>query len=382
MDDGSVISPGYITDITDQKEAYESIARLREQLQQVIDFAPNLIFVKDLDGTYLMANESAATFFDTTTNDIVGKKDVDLGVPEEQAQHFLDIEKEVIRTNRPSSIPEFKTTLKDGTEVWHQTIKVPFLNTDSGKPAMLSVATNITALKQKEIELKNSLDIIGDQNKRLTNFAHIVSHNLRNHAGNISMLLSLYDMEESGEEKEVLLEHLGLASKRLNESIADLNEIIDQQYKTTNDQKELNLRKNVDKIKEILTTETLANNVRFEEDIPENLTVKYNSSYLESILLNLLSNAIKYRHPGRKPIVSIKAYEQNDSVFLEIADNGLGIDMDKYGEKLFGMYNTFHSNENSKGIGLFITKNQIESMGGSIEVESEPDKGTTFKIEL
>ena len=382
QDDGTVMGYGYITDITDEKERFEYIARLRRQLQQVIDSAPNLIFVKNLEGRYLMANESAAKFFGQTPQEMVGKRDVDIGVPEEKAQRFIDADKEVIENNEPLFLPEDKTILPDGTEAWHQTIKVPFLETDSGKPAVLSIVTDITPRKRNELELKNSLDIIGEQNKRLKNFAHIVSHNLRNHAGNISMLLSLYDMEESKEEKAELLSHLSAASKRLNESIADLNEIIDQQYKTSNNYKELNLQETISRIKEILTTEILANNVQFQEDIPENLTFEYNPAYLESILLNLLSNAIKYRHPDRKPQIEVEAREENDKVFLQISDNGLGIDLEKHKDKLFGMYNTFHGNENAKGIGLYITKNQIESMGGSIEVESEPGKGTTFKILL
>jgi len=382
QEDGSVIGYGYITDITEEKETFESIARLRKQLQQVIDSAPNLMFIKNLDGEYLMANESAATFFGETTDGIVGKTDIEIGVAEERAQRFIEADKSVIENKEVLLVPEDRTTLSDGSEVWHQTIKVPFLNTDSGKPAVLSVVTDITQLKKKEIELNNTLDIIGEQNKRLMNFAHIVSHNLRNHAGNISMLLSLYNMEESDVEKEELLEHLGTASKRLNESISDLNEIIDQQYSTKDDRKVLNLKETVDKIEEILTTERLASNVNIQKEIPADLSLKYNPAYLESIILNLLSNAIKYRHPDRKPEVSIKAEEREDSIHLEISDNGLGIDLEKNGEKLFGMYNTFHQNENSKGIGLFITKNQIESMGGSIDVQSKPNEGTTFKIKL
>ncbi|WP_428235554.1 PAS domain-containing protein [Gracilimonas sp.] len=382
LPDGTSRGYGYLTDITEEKEQYEQITRLQEQLQQVIDFAPTLIFVKDLEGRYLMANKSTADFYGLPRKEMIGKRDIDIGVSEEKAQKYRKADQKVIENNEEMFIPEDKTILPDGRELWHQTTKVPFLNTDSGKPAVLSIVTDITQRKQNEIELRNSLDIIGEQNKRLKNFAHIVSHNLRNHAGNISMLLSLYDMEESQEEKEELLSHLSSASHRLNESIADLNEIIDQQYKTGNDLKELNLQETISKIKEILTTDILANNVKFEEQVPADLSLEYNPAYLESIILNLLSNAIKYRHPDRKPKISINAWEESDKVFLEISDNGLGIDMEKFGDRLFGMYNTFHGNDNAKGIGLYITKNQIESMGGSIAVDSIPGEGTTFKIQL
>lgn len=65
---------------------------------------------------------------------------------------------------------------------------------------------------------------------------------------------------------------------------------------------------------------------------------------------------------------------------LEISDNGIGIDMKVNGSKLFGLFKTFTHNPDSKGVGLFISKNQIESMGGRVTVESELNKGTTFKI--
>jgi len=380
--DGVLRGYGYITDITEEKKRYKDIARLREQLQQVVDSAPNLIFIKDIEGKYLMVNKSAAKFHGKTPKEIIGMKDVDLGLSKQKSEHFLKIDNEVVNTNESYFIPEVKTIRPDGSEVWHQTIKVPFLNTDSGKPAVLSIVTDITELKQNELELSHSLNIISEQNKRLMNFAHIVSHNLRNHAGNISMLLSLYNMEDSQEEKDELLGHLNTASERLNESISDLNEIIDNQYNTDTDKKYVDLNETLKKVKEILSTERVSNNVVIEETIPNDLTLKYNSSYLESILLNLLSNAIKYRHPDRQPVIEVKAHKNEDTVFLEVTDNGVGLDLEQHGDKLFGMYHTFHDNEDSKGIGLYITKNQIESMGGSIKVDSKPGKGTTFKIQL
>ncbi|OCC28252.1 Histidine kinase [Leptospira interrogans serovar Canicola] len=101
---------------------------------------------------------------------------------------------------------------------------------------------------------------------------------------------------------------------------------------------------------------------------------------MESILLNFLTNAVKYRHPDRVPEITLNAERQENRLILSIKDNGLGIDMKKYGDKLFGMYKTFHNNKDAKGIGLFITKNQVEAMGGKIEVESRLNNGTTFRI--
>lgn len=380
--DGAILSSGFLSDITSEKSISELNEKLRKQFESVLDNVPNLIFVKDLKGEYIMANKAAREYFGLKEDDIIGKTDVELGLPEEKAKTYRDHDVKVIETGEPLFIPEIETLNLLGEKVFHQTMKVPFHQERSQEPAVLAVVTDITERKQKELQLNETLDIVGEQNKRLLNFAHIVSHNLRNHAGNISMLLSLFDMEESEEEKEELMGYLKTASERLNVSIEDLNEIIDQQYKTQNDLKELKPAEMIEKVKDILYSEILSYNIKFKEDIDEKICIEYNPAYLESIILNLLSNAIKYRDTQKKPLVTVSLYQENEDVFLTVSDNGLGIDMEKHGDKLFGMYNTFHGNENSKGIGLFITKNQIESMGGSIKVESEPGKGTTFKIRL
>ena len=105
-------------------------------------------------------------------------------------------------------------------------------------------------------------------------------------------------------------------------------------------------------------------------------------AYLESILLNLVSNAIKYRQPDINPLVIVKSYIKDGFKTLAVKDNGQGIDLEKYGTKVFGLYKTFHANPQAHGIGLFMTKNQVEAMGGSIQVESEPGLGTTFIIKF
>ncbi|MBO6522929.1 MAG: PAS domain-containing protein [Balneolaceae bacterium] len=382
QEDKSVLSPGYITDITEIKEASERNDKLRLQFQSILNAIPNLIFIKDLSGKYLVVNDAACDFFGIAREDFLGKTDEELGVPEENAQNFRQADLKVIESGEPIFIPEIKTVKETGEEYWHQTIKLPYKQIDTDEEAVLTIVTDITDRKQRESELDNSLEIIGQQNQRLTNFAHIVSHNLRNHAGNISMLLNLHDPEESEEEQREILGYLNTAAENLNESIADLNEIVDQQQMSIDQFKDVNLKVYLEKIKEILVSDILSNNVKFEEDVPEDLVFGYNPAYLESILLNLISNAIKYRKPEVAPRIKITAHETDGSFYLEVSDNGLGIDMQRHQEKLFGMYKTFHGNENAKGIGLFITKNQIESMGGSIEVESEPGEGTTFKIKL
>ena len=131
---------------------------------------------------------------------------------------------------------------------------------------------------------------------------------------------------------------------------------------------------------EVLQLQIKKKRAKLNLDIPENMQVVFNASYMESILLNFLTNALRYSDPARKPVIDISGYKENGAWILEISDNGIGIDLDQYGDKVFGLYKTFTDRKDSRGVGLFITKNQINAMGGEVSVDSEPGVGTTFKV--
>lgn len=128
---------------------------------------------------------------------------------------------------------------------------------------------------------------------------------------------------------------------------------------------------------EILKSEAI-----IKADFQQVTEFAYSRIYLESIFHNLISNAIKYRAADRIPDITIRTERKNNAVFLHVSDNGLGIDLSKNGHKIFGMHQIFHNHPEAKGIGLFMTKTQIESMGGKIAVVSEVNVGSTFTVML
>ena len=116
--------------------------------------------------------------------------------------------------------------------------------------------------------------------------------------------------------------------------------------------------------------------------VDSELEIRGVHAYLDSIVLNLITNAIKYRSPNVDGVLKIWNEFREGYIVLSFQDNGLGIDLEQYGNKLFGLHKTFHGNTDSRGIGLYISKNQIEQMGGKIEVESKVDEGTVFRVFL
>ncbi len=145
---------------------------------------------------------------------------------------------------------------------------------------------------------------------------------------------------------------------------------------------EVNLYETVNKIGEILKGEILSSGAVITTDFIAFDTIDYNKGYMESIIQNLISNSIKYKQPNRQPEIEIRSRIKDDLSIIEFKDNGLGIDLGQHGDKIFGLHKTFHRHKDAKGLGLFIVKNQVDAMGGEIQVESKVNQGTTFYIYL
>ncbi|WP_378186121.1 ATP-binding protein [Aquimarina sp. W85] len=275
---------------------------------------------------------------------------------------------------------EIKMLTSKGREFWVKAIGKPVYGREKEIIGIRGVFQDIDEAKRKELRLQKSMDIIASQNSKLFNFAHIVSHNLRSHTSNLSLLVQLMDDIENIDEREEVISEVRHISHNLNTTIDHLNEIVT--IHTNNQQERIPV--NFTEALQLVTNgigyminETKAEIVSDFSLLPE---IAYIPAYIESIFLNLITNAIKYQHPDRTPIIHISSYIKGENKCLQISDNGSGIDMKANESKVFGMYKTFHSNKDAIGIGLFITKNQIESMGGTIQVESEVGVGTIFTI--
>lgn len=280
---------------------------------------------------------------------------------------------------------EHRILCKDGNYKWILDCGKVVSRDANGKPLrVIGTHTDISERKKSEEQLKQNLSLISSQNKRLHNFTHIVSHNLRTHIGNFDNILRFYDEAESTEEKEEMVEHLKTISHALTETIKDLTEIISIKSKTAIEELNvpLNIKSCVDRVLESLELEITNNNVIIETNISNDITLIGNLSYVESIFHNLISNSIKYKNNHIQPKITINASQNEDDIRISILDNGIGIDMSKYKHQLFEMYQTFHGTrrEDSKGVGLYLVKNQVEVLNGHIAVESELGRGSTFTI--
>ena len=363
-----------IVDISEQKKAEEERRQNEQLLRDIFNFSPiALIITRVESGAIVMANNAALKLAGGEEHEVIGKPVIDFyAVGEERSNLLADIAA-TGRSQREISLINLKNKFSSGL------VSTNIINMN-GEKMLFTGFIDITERKKMEAELNNSLNLVREQNKRLLNFSYIVSHNLRSHTGNIKTILDFFEKAQTEAEKEELFKYLRTVAKRLDETLYDLNDVVSIHNNIKLIIESLNLYYYVDRAMDVLHENAIMKNAVIRNLIPPDIEINYNPAYLESILLNLLSNAIKYSHPDRTPEITFEFSQENDKSILKISDNGMGIDLEKHGDKLFGMYKTFHGNKDSRGLGLFITKNQVEAMGGTIAVESNPDLGTTFKI--
>lgn len=234
------------------------------------------------------------------------------------------------------------------------------------------------SLQNEEITQKD--EVLTQQNQQLEQFSHIVAHNFRAPIVRILGLGNLINLVPTREEKDFIVDKLIYCTIELDTVMKDVSQILETQ-KNEHKKTEIDIGNVLVKIQRRLETDISNAQASI---IPMFLVSKayFYEHYLENILHTLVSNAIKYRHPNRRLIIRISTQIKDNYLIFSIKDNGLGIDLDKFRNKIFGLYKRFHPQIEGKGLGLYLAKTQIESLGGKIEVESKEHEGTTFLVYL
>ncbi|MBT8313333.1 MAG: PAS domain-containing sensor histidine kinase, partial [Maribacter sp.] len=371
---------GTFQDINEQELINRKTNENELLLRTLIDSLPLNVFVKDLDSRKILVNKSELDFLGLKhESEALGKTDFDF-LNKKNALIGREEDIMVMENGIPLLKKETTNIKKDGTKTSFLTSKIPLKGANGKITGLVGISLDISDLKNKEEELRNLINVTSLQNKKLVNFAHIVSHNLRSHTANFSMLLEFLVSEKDEEEKQNLINMLVEASDHLLETLNNLNEVVVINTNVNLKKQNISLIKNIQSVEKNLSVFLKNNNAKVINTIEADVKIKAIPAYLDSILMNFFTNAIMYKSPERDPVIKLSSTRENGYTILSITDNGLGIDLKKYGDKLFGMYKTFHNNADAKGIGLFLTKNQVEAMNGKITTSSVVGKGTTFNI--
>lgn len=288
---------------------------------------------------------------------------------------------EIIK-NKEEGLLEIKCYKKDKTEFWLRFTLIPIYNSENEISNWVSIQRDVTEEKNQEKEKEQLIKELTQNNKDLKQFSYITSHNLRAPMSNLIGLLNLIeDITIEDPELKEIINGFSKSTHLLNETIEDLTKVMIIKDNTSIQKENISLKEIFENVFSQLNNQIETHKPILKLDLENVSVLNTNKAYMESILLNLLTNSLKYKSNDRILRITIIAHQINtNTIELSFKDNGIGIDLDKNRDKVFGLYQRFHDYPDSKGLGLYLVKSQVEAMKGSISIESQVNKGTTITL--
>jgi PAS domain S-box-containing protein len=366
-------------DISARKRTEETLRESEVRFRTLQEASFGGIAIHD-KGIIIEANRGLAEVAGYAYEELIGMNGLELITPE---QRDFVLNKIASGYEQPYDSMGIR---KDGTR-YHVEVhgkNIPY----KGRQVRVTEFRNINDRKQAEEKIREQNDrllaiaqSLRRKNEQLEEFTQIVSHNLRSPVGNINSLVELMQASDKPEDATQIISLLKESGKSLLTTLNELNEVLQIKQNKNIEKQNLVVEEVFVKIRKMLISQINEVNAEVTHDFTSAPDIIYPNIYLESIFLNLLSNALKYISPERRPKIHFRTYiSEKKNIILEVQDNGLGINLEKHGHQIFKLRKTFHKHPESRGIGLFMIKNQIEIMGGEINVKSEESKGTTFIV--
>lgn len=369
-------------DITKEKISELAIASNESRFRKLIENSLDTILVRNEHRDLIYVSPSLGRMLGYNKLEMESLK-VEIFVHEADASKLEKLYEQA--SNHPG-VPMPSTLRlkhKTGRFIWVEGVTTNMV-ADEDVRGFVSNFRDIT--QRMEMDLENEMiskDLV-KRNENLEQYAYIVSHNLRAPIANLLGLANLLEMPTLGQQdRDNALSHVISSARKLDEVIRDLSSILQTKEEIVQHREIVRFQEMVDNVTSNIETTIVKDDVSIFTDFSQCNGALSIKSYMHSIFYNLISNSIKYRRSRIRPAIRIRSFQKDGHISLVFEDNGLGMDLPAYGEKVFGLYRRFHPYQaEGKGMGLFMVKSQVENLGGKISVQSEVGKGTIFTIEL
>lgn len=373
---------GTAQDITERRNARMMLQKSEANLRSIFENTDTAYVLLDTTLKIVSFNGPAHKFS-------LEHLDKPIAEGEEAVSYFSHITQAVVKKSLRDALNganlgyEVNYPTESGINKWYYAHFYPVWDNDARILGVVMSLRDITQRKTSELQEKKITTELIQRNKDLEQFAYIISHNLRAPVANIIGITDALKDDLDEDERNIFMSGLYDSVKKLDNVITDLNRILQLKNGLSENKERIQFSSLVNEIKYTIsgggTKEMFQVKSDFDE-VDEMVTLK---SYMHSIFYNLISNSIKYKRPDLVPVIEITSKKVTNGIELVFKDNGLGIDMEKNGKMLFGLYKRFNQDAaEGKGMGLFMVKTQVETLGGRIGVKSKVNHGTEFKIEF
>lgn len=376
-----------VVDTSAKKELFNTAMQFEKERQSVIlQSIGDGVIATDMDGNVILMNSVAEK--------LTGWK-----FEEAEKKPILEVFHIINQITRKETDNPVETVLKKGRtlKLEPETMLIsrnrkreyaisdscaPIFNSEGHMMGVVLVFRDVSKQKQEAALKEKIIADLVQRNKDHEHFASIISHDLKSPVSNIISLTALINDKDTDEaEREFMMKALTTSAERLNEVIVDLNDILSIGKQLSERKEHVDFSKLVNHIQESISTILEKEQTHFTIDFNEVDTMFAIKSYMYSIFYNLISNSIKYKRPNVPLEITVKSKLIDKKISLTFSDNGMGFDLKKVENEMFGLYQRFHIDKaEGKGMGLYMVKAQVEKLGGSISVKSEVNKGTEFTI--
>ena len=348
---------------------------MKKKLSPFFESSIDMLCIADFEGYFVEVNPAFINLLGYTQEELYSKK-INEFIYEEDRDSTQRV-REGIQNNVPLINFQNRYVHKSGRLVWLSWSAVPKEN----ERLVYAIAKDVT----HEISLRNErikeLAKLKNNNEELIRLNYTTSHDLRAPINNLLSLFDLLDHDTIKDERtSELLSYMKLSAEVVKNSLENYVDLVRNIGQTTDNLKEVYFENILSRITTTISSLLTRSKTMIKNDFGSCKSVYFNEAYMESIFLNLITNSVKYARPGVPPVIHIHTEQKDNHTALVFADEGLGFDMEKYGDKIFGLNERFSTLEEGKGVGLYLVQNQIKSLGGSIRVQSETNKGATFHI--
>jgi PAS domain S-box len=339
------------------------------------ELSPDLLCIAGYDGYFKKINLAVSKLLGYTTEELYSRPINDFVYCADK-RSTQQVREQLIKS-KPLFNFENRYVKKNGEIVWLSWTSLPI----DDDQLVFAIAKDITHLKRQEADRSTLLTNLSNINDDLKQLTYTTSHDLRSPVNNLLAVLDLLDISKINDsEASELITIVKLSGEHLKEMLDNYVDALSKKHRELARIEEVDLKKSLNNVLKSINSLIETSKATIRADFSKLGKIRFNKAYMDSVFLNLITNSIKYARPDCFPVITIHSEKKNGRDQLIFSDNGLGFDMEKVKDKIFGLHQKFHDHKDSKGIGLYLVHNHITSLYGKISAESKINEGTTFTM--